>query len=45
MVLLREFCGSAFPAVRDDFLHALTHPEHRSASRVCCVVAILRGSA
>lgn len=39
MTLLRAFCGHEFAAVRDDFLHALTAPDHHSRARVVCCIA------
>lgn len=39
MTLLRDYCGSAFPRVRGDFMTCITSTEHQSASRVRCVVA------
>lgn len=40
MRLLQDFCGDDFAEVRDEFLAAISHPDHRSAAKVCCVVAI-----
>ncbi len=40
MKALQAFCGPAFEAVREDFLSALSHPEHRCRSSVQCCIAI-----
>ena len=40
MTLLRAFCGPEYDRVRDDFLACLARPDHRSAARVCCCIAI-----
>jgi SAM-dependent methyltransferase len=34
MALLHAFCGSRFPAVRDELLACLARPEHRAQARV-----------
>jgi SAM-dependent methyltransferase len=39
MKLLQEFCGADFSAVRDEFLAAISHPDHRSDAKVFCVLA------
>ena len=39
MRLLHEHCGAAWPAVRDEFLAALSSPAHRARARVVCVLA------
>ena len=39
MLGLQRFCGAGFADLRRDFLAALAHGEHRSASRVCWCVA------
>lgn len=39
MTLLRDLCGAEFDAVRDDFLACLASPDHRSSSRVVCLLA------
>jgi SAM-dependent methyltransferase len=39
MKALAAFCDERFTAVRDDFLRALAHDDHRSSSRVVCCVA------
>ena len=39
MKLLQEFCGADFAEVRDEFLAAISLPNHRSVAKVCCVVA------
>lgn len=39
MQSLADFCGASFAAVRDDFLAALAHADHRSACRVCFCLA------
>jgi SAM-dependent methyltransferase len=39
MLLLHQFCGSEWPAVRDDFLACLTHPNHRTSARIRRVIA------
>lgn len=39
MKLLRDFCGGGFAEVRDEFLAAISLPNHRSVAKVCCVVA------
>lgn len=39
MKLLREFLGDDFAEVRDEFLAALSLPDHWSVAKVCCVVA------
>ena len=39
MRLLRDFCGSAFDGMRDEFLACLTLPGHRSTARVCFCLA------
>lgn len=39
MKVLQDFCGPDFSHVREALLTCLSHPEHRSRARVCCVVA------
>ena len=39
MKLLQDFCGDDFAQVRDEFLAAISLPNHSSAAKVCCVVA------
>ena len=34
MKILNDFCGAAFERVRDDFLAALSHPDHHSLAKV-----------
>jgi 2-polyprenyl-3-methyl-5-hydroxy-6-metoxy-1,4-benzoquinol methylase len=38
---LRAFCGEAFDLVRDDFLAALSRPDHRSSAKVYVCIAML----
>jgi SAM-dependent methyltransferase len=44
MKLLRDFCGSAFEEVRDEFLDCLTLPAHRSTASVSFRLGIRRGA-
>lgn len=39
MTLLRDHCGEDFEAVRDDFLSALSSPEHTSSAKVVVTLA------
>ncbi len=39
MKLLQDFCGDEFAGVRDEFLAAISLPNHSSTAKVCCVVA------
>ncbi|HEX6811682.1 MAG TPA: class I SAM-dependent methyltransferase [Planctomycetota bacterium] len=39
MGLLREFCGTQFEQVRDEFLQCLVREDHRSAAKVTCCIA------
>lgn len=39
MTMLREFCGSEFDAVRDEFLGCLARPDHRSTAQVYTCIA------
>lgn len=39
MKLLQDSCGDGFAEVRDEFLAAISLPNHRSVAKVCCVVA------
>jgi ubiquinone/menaquinone biosynthesis C-methylase UbiE len=39
MTLLRDFCGSKFDDVREDFLNCLTRADHLSTAKVCCCIA------
>ena len=38
---LRDFCGSDFDHLRDDFIGSLTRSDHRSSARVCCCIAVV----
>jgi SAM-dependent methyltransferase len=38
---LKAFCGEAFDLVRDDFLTALSRPDHRSSAKVYVCIAML----
>lgn len=40
MRLLRDFCGSEFDQVQNEFLACLSRPDHRSTARVCCCMAV-----
>lgn len=37
--LLRDFCGSDFEAVQQEFLECLTRADHRSVAKVYCCIA------
>ncbi|MFQ5891086.1 MAG: class I SAM-dependent methyltransferase [Gemmatimonadota bacterium] len=39
MKLLRDFCGSEFEQVRQEFLACLMHADHRSVAKVFCCIA------
>ncbi len=39
MASLRNFCGSSFVSLRDDFIGTLSRADHRSVARVCCCIA------
>jgi len=39
MKLLREFVGARFENLRDEFLHCLASPHHRSTAAVYCCIA------
>jgi ubiquinone/menaquinone biosynthesis C-methylase UbiE len=39
MKLLRDFCGSEFEQVREEFLSCLMHADHRSTAKVVCYIA------
>jgi SAM-dependent methyltransferase len=41
MKLLKAFCGPMFDPVRDDFLTALSHSDHRSSAKVYYCIATL----
>jgi len=41
MKLLNNFCGAMFERVRDNFLAALSHPDHRSLARVYACIGTL----
>jgi SAM-dependent methyltransferase len=41
MKLLKAFCGPMFDPVRDDFLTALSHSDHRSSAKVYSCIATL----
>ncbi len=40
MKVLREFCGTDFNLVREEFLECLTRADHRSIAKVFCCIAI-----
>ena len=40
MKLLRDFLGTDYAAVKEDFLHCLTRPDHRSCARVFFSLAV-----
>jgi hypothetical protein len=40
MKLLRDFCGSDFEQVREEFLDCLTRDDHRSDAKVSYCIAI-----
>jgi SAM-dependent methyltransferase len=39
MKRLQTFCGEKFNRVRDNFLHALAHPDHRARTKVVSCIA------
>jgi SAM-dependent methyltransferase len=39
MNLLRDFCGSEYGRIRDEFLGCLARSDHRSRAKVCCRIA------
>ena len=39
MKLLRDFCGTSFEQVREEFLGCLMRADHRSVARVYCCIA------
>ena len=41
MKTLKDFSGAVFEAVRDDFLAALSRPDHHSLAKVYCCIATL----
>jgi SAM-dependent methyltransferase len=46
MTLLRDFCGSDFARVREEFLGCLARTDHRSTAKViCCIATKERGGA
>jgi hypothetical protein len=40
MTLLRDFCGSEFEQVRDEFLDCLVGTDHRSDAKVYSCLAV-----
>ena len=44
MKLLRDFCGSAFDRIREEFLGCLMRADHRSAATVYCCLANKSGA-
>jgi hypothetical protein len=44
MKLLQDFLGPDFDQVREEFLGCLMRADHRSLAKVCCCIAVKRGS-
>ena len=39
MKLLRDYCGTSFDEVREEFLGCLSHPDHTCSAKVCACIA------